>query len=143
MTVKPIEAMTCSGGSRTPYGRSAMTFSSGTNTSSMVMSLLAVPRMPIVSHVSWTVTPGSLNGIAMLRTRRPRSGSSYGNIVDITVPAGDWLAKILCPLTRYPPSTFVAVPRGRVKSAPPVETSTMPSSATRRSVASAPGMPRR
>ena len=36
-----------------------------------------------------------------------------------------------------------AWPRGRVWSAPPVETRTMPSSATRRSVASAPGRPRR
>jgi hypothetical protein len=36
----------------------------------------------------------------MFSTRRPRSGSSYANIVDITVPAGDWLANTLWPLTR-------------------------------------------
>ncbi len=60
-----------------------------------------------------------------------------------TSPTGDWLAKILRPLTRKPPSTFTAVPLGRVVSAPPVDTRTMPSSATRRRVASAPGRPRR
>ena len=99
MIGKAMLAITCSGGSTTPYGRSASTRSSGTNTSSIVTSLLAVPRMPRVSQLSCTVTPGSLNGTAMLRTRSPRSGSSYGNIVDITVPTGDWLAKILRPLT--------------------------------------------
>ena len=91
--------MTCSGGSTTPCGRSARIRSSGTNTSSIVTSLLAVPRMPIASHVSWTVTP-SPNGTAMLSTRRPRSGSSNVNIVDITAPTGDWLANCLRPLTR-------------------------------------------
>ena len=99
--------------------------------------------MPIASQLSSTVTPSADIGTAMLRTMRPSSGSSYGNIVDITAPVGDWLAKILRPLTRKPPSTFLASPRGRVVSAPPVDTSTIPSSTTRRSVASAPGRPRR
>ena len=93
-------AITWSGGSSTPWGRSAVTRSSGTNTSSMVMSLLPVPRMPSVSQLSCTVTPGSAIGTDMLSTRRPWSGSSNGNNVTITVPAGDWLAKILRPLTR-------------------------------------------
>ena len=44
-------------GSTTPYGRSASTRSSGTNTSSIVTSLLAV-RMPRVSQLSCTLTPG-------------------------------------------------------------------------------------
>ena len=92
-------AMTWGGGSSTPYGRSASTRSSGTKTSSMVTSLLPVPRMPRASQLSWTVTPGP-NGTAMFSTRGPRSGSSYTNIVDITEPAGDWLAKALTPLTR-------------------------------------------
>ena len=36
----------------------------------------------------------------MLSTRSPRSGSSNVNMVDRTVPAGDWLTKDLRPLTR-------------------------------------------
>ena len=69
--------------------------------------------------------------------------SSSTNIVENTSPTGTWLQKTLRPDTRNPPSTAVAVPRGWVKSAPPVDTRTMPSVAIRRSVASAPGSPRR
>ena len=135
--------ITWSGPSILPWGRRASTRSSGTNTSFSSMSWLPVPRIPSASHVSSTVTPSLATGTAMFSTMRPSSGSSYGNIVERTVPAGAWLQKILRPLTRKPPSTLVASPRGRVWSAPPVDTSTMPSSATRRSVASAPGSSRR
>ena len=62
--------------------------------------------------MSSTVTPSAAIGTAMLSTIRPSSGSSYGNIVDSTVPTGDWLAKILRPLTWKPPSTFVALAPG-------------------------------
>jgi hypothetical protein len=93
-------AITWRGGSITPYGRLATTRSSGTKTSSMTMSLLAVPRMPSVSQLSRTVTPASAMGTAMFNTRRPCSGSSNANIVDIIVPYDDWLAKTLRPDTR-------------------------------------------
>ena len=46
--------------STTPKGRLARTRSSGTKTSSTVMSLLAVPRMPRVSQSSRWRTPPSL-----------------------------------------------------------------------------------
>ena len=64
-------------------------------------------------------------------------------MVENTSPSGTWLANTLRPLTTYPPSTLVAVPFGRVKSEPPVDTSTMLSFTTRRSIASAPGISRR
>ena len=54
MIGKATLEITCKGGSITPYGRSASTLSSGTNTSSSTMSLLAVPRMPRVSQLSAT-----------------------------------------------------------------------------------------
>ena len=79
-------AMTCSGGSTTPYGRSASTRSCGTNTSVRTTSSLAVPRMPSTSQLSATSTPSDASGTAMFSTRMPRSGSSHGNIVDMTVP---------------------------------------------------------
>ena len=135
MAMLPI---TCSGGSITPYGRLAATRSSGTNTSSRTMSLLAVPRIPRVSQLSRTVTPSLARGTAMLSTRRPCSGSSNPNIVDITVP---WSTGWRTPCARHEVATFDLrglAPRP-VKSAPPVDTSTIPSSATRRRVASAPG----
>ena len=58
MIGKAMLRMTCNGGSTTPCGRSASTRSSGTKTSFNSTSLLAVPRMPIASHVSTTWTPG-------------------------------------------------------------------------------------
>ena len=142
ITENPMLAMTWSGGSTTPHGRRASTLSSGTKTSSISTSWLAVPRMPRVSQLSRTVTPSARTGTAMLSTTGVPSSSST-NIVENTSPAGTWLQKDLRPETRNPPSTATARPRGRVKSAPPVETRTMPSSAIRRSVASAPGSPRR
>ena len=135
-------AITCSGGSTTPNGRRARTFSSGTKTSWMSTSWLPVPRMPSVSQLSSTVTPSAFTGTAMFRTTGS-SPSSSTNIVENTSPTGTWLAKTLCPLTWNPPSTGTARPRGRVKSAPPVDTRTIDSVAMRRSVASAPGSPRR
>ena len=92
-------AITCSGGSTTPNGGSASTRSSGTKAPSTTVSLLAVPRIPSVSQVSSTRTRSSAIGTAMFSTRSPRSGSSEVNIVDITVPAGDWLANDLRRLT--------------------------------------------
>jgi hypothetical protein len=56
--------------------------------------------MPRVSQLSATLTPSAAIGTATLRTRRPCSGSSWTNIVDITVPLPDWLAKRLTPDTR-------------------------------------------
>ena len=100
MIGKATLAMTCSGGSTTPYGRFASTFSSGTNTSERRMSLLAVPRMPRTSQVSMTVTPSAESGTATLSTRRPCSGSSRTNMVDMTDPCRDWLANRLRPETR-------------------------------------------
>ena len=91
--------ITWSGGSIRPWGRRASTRSSGTNTSTSSTSWLPVPRMPMASQVSSTVTPSDAMGTAMLSTIRPSSGSSNGNIVERTVPTGDWLAKILRPLT--------------------------------------------
>ena len=82
-------AMTCSGGSITPYGRSASTRSCGTNTSVSTTSSLAVPRMPRTSQLSATTTPSEASGTAMFSTRMPRSGSRNVNIVDITVPRED------------------------------------------------------
>ena len=70
------ERITWNGGSSTPWGRLASTRSSGTNTSSITIELLPVPRMPIVSQSSRTVTPSAAIGTAMLSTRRPCSGSS-------------------------------------------------------------------
>ena len=63
------------------------------------MSLLAVPRMPSVSQVSSTVTP--LVGHRHRHVEHPQAvlGSLYVNIVDMTVPAGDWLANTLRPFT--------------------------------------------
>ena len=142
MTGMAMLAITCSGGSTTPKGRRASTRSSGTKTSSMSTSWLPVPRIPSVSQLSCTVTPSARTGTAMLRTTG--SGPSWStNIVENTSPTGTWLAKTLRPVTLYPPSTGTARPRGWVKSAPPVETRTIRSPAMRRSVASAPGRPRR
>ena len=120
----------------------ASTLSAGTKTSSISTSWLAVPRMPSVSQLSRIRTPSARTGTAMLSTVGVPSSSS-ANIVENTFPTGTWLQNTLRPETRYPPSTGTAVPRGRVKSAPPVETRTSPSSAILRKVASAPGSPRR
>ena len=64
------------------------------------MSWLAVPRMPRVSQVSMTLTPCAERGTATLSTRRPCSGSSKANMVDMTDPCWDWLANRLRPETR-------------------------------------------
>ena len=68
--------------------------------SSTFTSWLPVPRMPRVSQLSATVTPSDANGTARFSTRCPRSGSSYVAMVDIAVPAVDWLANRFVPLTR-------------------------------------------
>ena len=113
--------ISCNGGSITPYGRSGPTRSSGTNTSVTVTSLLAVPRIPSVFQLSCTVTPG-----------RPRDRDAeyaaaclgrrweHADITDPARLAGEDLA----PADADPPSTSRRWPRGRVKSAPPVETMT-------------------
>ena len=99
MIGKAMLAMTCSGGSTTPYGRFASTFSSGTNTSSRRMSwsrCRACRGCPGVydRHAS------AESGTATLSTRLPCSGSSKANMVDMTDPCRDWLANRLRPETR-------------------------------------------
>lgn len=92
--------ITWSGASISPKGRSASTRSWGTNTSVSTTSPLPVPRIPNVFQLSITSTPSLANGTDMFSTPRPRSGSRRANIVAITAPAGDWLAKTLRPDTR-------------------------------------------
>ena len=57
----------------------------------------------VVAFTAWRYRrgmPGAESGTAMLSTRRPCSGSSRTNIVDMTDPWRDWLANRLRPETR-------------------------------------------
>ena len=83
-------------------GRSARTRSSGTNTSST--TIFAAPRRtcPTCPQLSTRRAPGSLSWHRHVERAGATLGSSNGNIVDIAMPTGPWLAENLIARTSGP-----------------------------------------
>ena len=66
----------------------------------MLQSLLSVPRMPIVSQVSFTSMPSTGRARRKMMTREPPSASSTRAIDEKCVQIADSVPKILSPVTR-------------------------------------------
>ena len=96
-----------------------------------------VARSPSVSQVNSMLTPSAVNGTAQWSTCGPSGASSQRMLVTSTLPTSQPLAFALRAETRYPPSTFWAVPFDPTQSDAPVLTSTAGPSTTLRKIGSA------
>ncbi len=123
-------------GFQIPFGRRAATAASARKKPDSRTWCEPVARIPIARQVGSIATFAAVSGTTKCSTVGPACGSSYTALVLSKAPAGTPLAKPFTPSTRNPPSTRRAVPELSSQSEPPLEMSTICSSATRRSKAS-------
>jgi hypothetical protein len=100
-----------------PRFTSPTTSASGTNTSSKKTSLKC--ESPVMPRSGLTVTPGAFMSMAIMVT--PACLGASGSVRTVASPHWQYCARLVhtfCPVTRQPPSTFLAAVRTAAASEP-------------------------